>query len=314
MKKLIITGLILATSSTVVSASDILLSKSIKPDLRSKIERDLSLIESYKFSTKASDITLKVMAVDKLNAETATAWLNKRVSYVVSENALSVFNLMIKRIIYVDRKDIDFPNSDVIPYSMENYIQKNFVELSSGLNAETSFTVMSNIGSALYMGGKKERQVYGMKISRGLLKSAEKVNITSPRAGIIQIGEGLFAPDLTVNSENPDALANSIFRLGTFFHEARHSDGNGKSLGFTHTNCPVGHDYAGQPACDENLNGPYTVGTLMMAEMAKACEDNCSLKDKEALRILIIDSASRILQTTHKGEVSKDWDATPESL
>ena len=52
----------------------------------------------------------------------------------------------------------------------------------------------------------------------------------------------------------------------------------------------------------------------MMAEMAKACEDNCSLKDKEALRILIIDSASRILQTTHKGEVSKDWDATPESL
>ena len=81
-----------------------------------------------------------------------------------------------------------------------------------------------------------------------------------------------------------------------------------------HTNCPAGHDYAGQPACDENLNGPYTVGTLMMAEMSKACEENCSEKDKETLKLLVLDSASRILTTTHKGEVSKDWDARPESL
>ncbi|MBC7538878.1 MAG: hypothetical protein H7281_08655 [Bacteriovorax sp.] len=314
MKKIIVTGLILAAATSQVNASDITLSKTIKSDLRSKIERDLNLIDSFKFKTQASPRTLQVMGMSALNGQAASEWLNKRVNYVVSENALSVFNLLVKRIIFIDRKDVDFPNANIIPYSSDKFIQNNFVELSSGLNAEGSFTVMSNIGSALYLGGKKERQVYGMKISRGLLRAAEKVAITSPRAGIIQIGEGLFAPELTVNKDNQDALANSIFRLGTFFHEARHSDGNGVSLSFMHTNCPAGHDYAGQPACDENLNGPYTVGTLMMAEMSKACEENCSEKDKETLKVLVLDSASRILTITHKGEVSKDWDATPESL
>lgn len=314
MNKMIVTALILATTSSAVSASDILLSKSIQSDLRSKIEKDLNLIEGFKFKAKASDQTLKVMGMEALNAQTATEWLNKRVNYIVSENALSTFNLLIKRIIFVDKKNVDYPNADVTPYSADGSTQNNFVELGGNLASEGSFIVMSNIGSALYLGGKKERQVYGMKISRGLLRTAEKVEITSPRAGIIQIGAGLFAPELAVNIDNQDALANSIFRLGTFFHEARHSDGNGTSLGFLHTNCPAGHDYAGLAACDENLNGPYTVGTLMMAEMSKACEENCSEKDKETLKILVIDSASRILKTTHKGEISKDWDATPESL
>lgn len=314
MKKVIAAGLILA--ATTASASDIMLSKSIKSDLRHKIERDMNLIESFKFQSEASKETLKVMEMKSLNAQTATDWLNKRVNYIVSENALSVFNLLVKRIIFVDQKDVDFPNAEVIPYSMDKLIVKNYVEKLNNESAAEGegFTVMSNIGTALYLGGKNERQVYGMKISRGLLKKAEKVAVTSPRTGIIQIGEGLFAPELTVNNDDQDALANSIFRLGTFFHEARHSDGNGKSLGFMHTLCPAGHDYAGQAACDENLNGPYTVGALMMAEMSKACESNCSEKDKQTLKLMVLDSASRILTKTHKGEASSVWDASPESL
>lgn len=310
MKKLIAATLILAASAA--TASDITLSKSIKSELRKKIERDINLLDSFKFKSEASKETLKVMEMTTLNAQTASNWLDKRVNYVVSENALSVFNLLVKRIIFVDQSDVDFPNAGVTPYSLGQMIVKNYVEK---LNAdEEGFTVMSNIGTALYFGGKSERKVYGMKISRGLLKKAEKVAVRSPRAGIIQIGEGLFAPELTVNKENRDALANSIFRLATFFHEARHSDGNGQSLGFLHTNCPAKHDYAGQPACDENLNGPYTVGTLMMAEMSKACEENCSEKDKQTLKLLVLDGANRILTTTHKGEASTAWDATPESL
>ncbi|MGZ3806833.1 MAG: hypothetical protein ACXVCE_02005 [Bacteriovorax sp.] len=311
MKKMIVAGLILAAST--VNASDIVLSKSIKADLRSKIERDLNLIEGFKFKGEANPLTLKVMGLSALNAQTATDWLNQRVNYIVSENALSVFNLLVKRAIYVDRKDVDFPYANIVPYSMAKDIQRNYVE-SDNVDAQQGFTVMSNIGSALYLSGKNSRQVYGMKISRGFLKTREKVAVTSPRTGIIQIGEGLFAPELTVNKDNADALANSIFRLGTFFHESRHSDGHGKSLSFMHVTCPAGHDYEGQPACDENLNGPYTVGALMMAEMSKACDENCSEKDKETLKLLVVDSAGRILMTTHKGEKSTSWDATPESL
>ena len=182
------------------------------------------------------------------------------------------------------------------------------------MNSEKAMTVMSNIGSALYMGGKNKRQIFNMKISRGLMRSAEKVSVISPRAGIIQIGEGLFAPELTINKDAPDAMINSIFRLSTFFHEARHSDGNGTSLAFSHAICPKGHAYEDEAACDESLNGSYTVGAVMLMEMAQGCGENCSEREKEILKVLILDDASRILKITHKGEVATDWDATPESL
>ena len=81
-----------------------------------------------------------------------------------------------------------------------------------------------------------------------------------------------------------------------------------------HMTCPKGHDYEGQPACDESLNGPYTVGALMMTEMAKACEENCSEKDKSTLKMLVLDSANRIMATTHRDEAATDWDATPERV
>jgi hypothetical protein len=317
MKKMILASL-LAVAAT-ANASDIMLSKSIKPELRKKIERDLDLINSFKFKGEANSQTLKVMGLSSLNGETASQWLNERVSYIISENALSPFNLIFKRAIFIDRRGVEFPNQGVIPYSMDKSIMQATTDEEavslSGLDEQKSFTVMSNIGSALYLAGKKQNAVYGIKVSKGFLRGSEKVAMVSPRTGVIQIGEGLFAPQLTVNKENQDALANSIFRLGTFFHESRHSDGNGESLGFMHTTCPAGHDYEGQPACDENLNGPYTVGALMMAEMAKSCDStSCSEKDKQVLKMLVLDSANRILSTTHKGEKSKNWDASPESL
>ncbi len=312
MNKFIALTLIMA--ATVSQASDITLSKGIKRNLRKKIERDLNLIDSFKFKSEATEETLKVMELKNLNAQTASDWLNQRVNYVISEKVLSLFNLLVRRVIFIENSDVNYPNAGIIPYSMDKNFQNLVEKEDDNIDASKGFTVMSNIGAALYYGGKSDSKQYGLKISRGFLRTSEKIAITSPRTGIIQIGEGLFAPELTVNNKNPDALANSIFRLGTFFHEARHSDGNGTSLGFMHATCPTGHDYEGQAACDENLNGPYTVGTLMMAEMAKACEENCSEKDKETLKMLVVDSANRIMTTTHKGEKSKMWDATPEGL
>jgi len=316
MKKLAM-GLLLLTSVTShAGVNDILLSKKIKPDLRAKIEKDLDLIEKLNFSSTLEKDTLSVMGLSTLTAETASDWLNQRVNYIIEENAFSVFNLLIKRVVKVERKNVTFPNANITPYSMNaseilELDNKNF----EGTNDSGGFTVMSNVGAALYLSGKQKEQVYALKVSRGFLHKSEKVEVESPRAGIIQIGEGLFANELTINKENPDAFANSIFRLSTFFHEARHSDGNGESLGFTHATCPAGHDYEGSPACDENLNGPYTVGRLMMTELYKICtESTCSAKDKETIKMLILDNASRILKTTNKKEAARNWDPTPESL
>ncbi len=307
MKKSIALCLFALTGT--LNASTIRLAKNIQPKLRTKIQRDINLLDSFKFESSTNPKTLKVMALNELNAQTASEWLNKRVNYIISENAFSKFNLLIQKVIYSERSDIDFPNALIIPYSLNNKTVNN----SKADDSEGS-TLMSNISTALYLRGKEERQIYGLKIPSGFLRASEKVAVTSPRAGIIQIGEGLFSPELAVNQKNPDALANSIFRLGALFHEARHSDGNGLSLGFFHTICPEDHDYAGQPACDENLNGPYTIGALMISEMSKACEDTCSEKDKQTLKILVVDNANRILTKTHKGDLSQNWDPAPESL
>jgi hypothetical protein len=318
MKKLIISGLIMATTCTGANALDITLSKSINSGLRAKIERDLKVVENFNFADSSNAFTLSTLGLEKLDAQSASVWLNDRVKYIVSENATSLFNLLFKRAVYVERTGVLFPNATIIPYSLdessETSLEKNLLQAGNRVESKQTFVVMLNIGTGLYYGGKQSSSVLGMKVSKGFFKKAERVNVESPRTGIIQIGEGLFSPQLTINSKKPDAIANSIFRLGTLFHEARHSDGNGESLGFLHITCPKGHTYEGQAACDENLNGPYMVGALMLAEMTRSCGENCTEKETETLKVMIADSLSRVLQTTHKGEASKVWDATPESL
>jgi hypothetical protein len=315
LMKIVIMGMLLLNSLVANASSDIILSKKIKSSLRSKIERDLTIIKSFKFRANTSEEALSTLGLNSLTPESATYWLNERVNYVIEEKAFSLFNLLFKKVVYVERNNASYPFADLIPYSMGTSFQKNLNDQQLDHEADKGgFTVMSNIGAALYLSGKSEQKVYGLKVSNGFLRPMTRVQINSPRSGIIQIGEGLFAPELTINRGDENALANSIFRLGTFFHEARHSDGHGTSLGFTHAICPEGHDYAGAAACDENLNGPYTVGRVMLDEMTKSCEANCSEADREILNLMIVDNASRILNTTHKGEAATAWDDQPESL
>lgn len=300
MKKLILASLL--ATGTLAHASDIYVSKGVKADLRDKMEKDLSVLENLKFKGDTTPENLRILGLNSLDANTSTKWLEDRVNYVIEENAFSVVKLLIKKVIQVEREGVTFPNQDVVPYAL-------------GLDDQKAVTVMSNIGTGLYLAGKQERKVYSMKISRGLLKKSIKAVAESPRVGIIQVGEGLFMEQFSVNAKNPGSIANSVNRLGTFFHEARHSDGNGVALGFTHSKCPAGFGYlSGEYACDDNLNGPYTVGAIMTAEMLKACGDQCSEAEKEALKMQILDSYSRVIKVNAKGVPSTEWDATPESL
>lgn len=304
MKKIIMAALLATTS--LAQANDIYLSEKIKNSMRNKLLNDMTVLDNLKYK-EANPRTLEVLGIPALNTASSVKWLNDRVNYVIEENALSLFKLLIKKTIYVEQEGVSFPNGDVLPYSQDPRNQLTTAE-------EQGVTVMSNMGAAMYMGGKSNRTLYGMKVSRGLLKKQIKVVIDSPRAGVIQVGEGLFLKQLTVNNDNPGSVANSLNRLATFFHEARHSDGNGSSLAFAHSKCPTGHDMEGAYACDENLNGPYTVGALMTTEMLKACDDSCSEREKEILKLIALDSAGRVMKTTHKGTQATDWNAAPESL
>lgn len=310
IKKLLPLSLLLTSLS--VSALDITLSKSIKSDLRSKIEDDLTFFETIKFDDEAMPETLKLMGLETLTNESATQWLNARVKYIVSEKSTSKLSQFFYNNVYVSQKNIDYPNPTIIPYPNQDLVipEKNPVNHSG----DEPTTILNNLSSSFYIGGKLERSIYAMKISRGFFKKAERVEVLSPRAGIVQIGEGFFDIDLEVNREDINAYANRIFRYSALFHEARHSDGNGESLGFLHAVCPKGHDYEGALACDEMLNGSYAIQAQMIRELSKTCEDNCSERDKQMLKLVAIDSANRILLKTHKGEKTKAWDPKPESL
>lgn len=196
-------------------------------------------------------------------------WLLNRVKYIVGETyELSNDNIVVKRF-------HTFPNTPLPPA----------FESMTGTDEVT--TVMSNIGAAVYLIGKKEKMLFGLKLDNS------KVYAKSPRTGILQVGRGLFLEKFAINK---DLLsnANSISRLGTLFHEARHSDGHGAHTGFTHAICPEGHGYAGYAACEKVNNGPYSLGAVTEVHLLQNC-GSCSTKDKSILSTRAADSLARVV-------------------
>lgn len=301
MKKFILS--LLLSAATFAQANDIILSAKIEKSVAAKIERDMDVLDNFNFK-QANPKILKVMGLSNLNATSASKWLGDRVKYIIEQSNLTYTQLLKNKVLFIEQEDASYPNAGLSPHSF-----------NANKQGKNDSLLMTNTGSTLYFTGKKDSRLYGINIaSNEFSKRPIQVIVDSPRAGIIQVGNGLFSPLYTPNTADENSLANSINRLGTFFHEARHSDGNGTSLGFFHSKCPAGHDMAGAFACDENLNGPYNVGALMILEMIKSCGDNCSEKEKEFLKITALDSANRIIYRTSKGAQATGWDATPESL
>ena len=245
--------------------------ETLKTDLRYIYQNPVSKIDNeFQAATKMS-------AVDGKNMHN---WLLNRVRYIVGESyELKEENIAISitRALF-----FKFPNTPM-PEGFEMLSRLNEEEDDGGVK-----TVMTNIGGALYLAGKKA------KIPLGLKFDGDNVFLTSPRIGVLQVGEGLFLKRFLINKENELAPSNSISRLGTLFHEARHSDGNGKSTGFLHKVCPEGHPYAGHAACEISGNGPYTIGGLAQRQMLQNCSE-CSEAELTTLAVKVLDSFDRVI-------------------
>lgn len=164
-------------------------------------------------------------------------------------------------------------------------------------NQSQGTVIMLNIGGGLYMAGKSSNVLLGLKIP-----GAGTVSLTSPRVGVLQIGAGMFQPLLKdVGVTSTQSRAYSLFRLSTLFHEARHSDGNGKTLGFVHSLCPIDHDLAGLAGCDNMTNGAYTVDATVLRNLTASCKE-CTAADTEALKLEVLDSYSRVLKQSPTNE------------
>lgn len=293
------------TLSIGTQAAEFTYSENVTNSQMKSIDRDLNVLKNIKFKSTSSR-TLQVMGMNNLDANTASQWLNERVSYIIAEKDANIKRILLGLAIYTENDFQLYPNPETNPLD-------NLNELTSNLEKSNAVTVMSNIGAGVYMLGKQQQKLYGLKVSRGFLKKQRRIPVTSPRIGIIQIGEGLFMRQFAINRNDDNAISNSLSRLSTFFHEARHSDGNASSLGFAHAICPANHPMAGNAACDTNLNGPYTVGALMTAELAKSC-DSCSPGEIEELKIRALEEQSRVLPTDKNGKRSVDLDDRPERI
>jgi hypothetical protein len=283
----------------------------VSPEQARLLTGDLEYLNRIQYQDNEVDReTARLMRIrGRLTGAHLEAWLNERVSTVVSEDMNLGESLMVSRV------KPTYPEPGVFPEMEKPPAPKPAASPAAPNGASEEFkpkVVMSNLGAGLYIMGKQRQILLALKKTDGKIHP-----ILSPRRGVIQIGEGLFYKRFQIVPEHPAAAANSVSRISTLFHEARHSDGHGKTLAFGHAYCPEGHAYAGYPACDKNLNGPYTVGALILKTLAQGCGD-CGIREKTILKAIEADARSRVLKTfkNNQGQEQKAtvWSDTPEAV
>ncbi len=236
---------------------------------------DLQLINSLSFSGVTYD-DLDRIDLPELSSESLGNFLRLRVKYIVGEG----FDASAQR---------------TIISSYFNYSPSSFSAFSSPFDRVV--TVMTNTGSAVYLDGKKSSILYSLNVAD------QKILVNTTRVGVIKIGEGLFNSS-KLSSSSSDSIAKRLLRLGTLFHEARHSDGNGSNAGFPHTKCTSG-DFVGYYACESNTNGPYNLEAMILKHFYRSCY-NCSESELSAIQLSAADAASRLTY----GAIKRD--AQPE--
>ncbi|MBS1982536.1 MAG: hypothetical protein JST16_00075 [Bdellovibrionales bacterium] len=277
---------------------------SVPADQAALFRADLAVLDGL--SELPADRQLqKIMHLPALTQPALSNWLEERVQVIIGQKVDA------EKTSYVEKKNYAYENPDLLPDDDDD---DNVAEAPDAPTAapetneapdDDDNTLMQNVGISIYQDGKTSSELRAIDLSVG------KLEVTSPRTGIIQVGAALFNPKFGIGGEAASASshANSLYRLSTLFHEARHSDGRGKTLGFQHVKCPAGHDLAGDYACDNNLNGPYTLDALLTKQLILSCTD-CTVAEKEALKLQTADSLSRVVAT--RRSAAREWDDHPE--
>lgn len=245
------------------------------------LKNDLKYLFNSNYSLSNPDF-MSVTGISKTQGPELFNFLANRIRSIVGEN------FKMSETSFFQRSDFAFPKTPLPDLTSVAESAQPFFESREQIS-------MTNIGAALYIGGKSAKKLLGIELD------GTRVYATSPRIGILQIGEGLFHPDMLVN-QNISATSNSISRLATLFHESRHSDGTGIDTGFIHVRCPKEHDFENLAVCDKNSNGPYTVGALAEKILLQNCI-NCSEIEKTQLEANIIDSLSRVIKFTQSQQI-----------
>ncbi len=241
---------------------------------RAAMETAMSYLDVHALEN-ADPLLLNYMKISRGDRQTVRRWIEDRVQYIVSDNSSqSKLDAL--------GEPYSFANPGIFPPRVKQ----------GGANA---MTIMSNDGAVLYLYGKMKGRVFSY-----LGDGIGRIRFTSPRSGLLTIGEGLFK--LAPSAEETFVR---IEHLLTLIHEARHSDGNRETTGFLHEICPSG-TYKGEPACDKNLNGPYGIEALAFKALKNSCTDCKSARTRALIDFYYADSLTRTLPG------SAIWDDAPE--
>ncbi len=303
---------VLAANTAFAASVQVKLTPVLPSETRTLLTNDFRRLENTDIQEKNTAANI-IFGVDDLNRDTLVDWLNARLKFLVPNEYIDIAKI----------QDGELP--DFMTVLANGYVFENPGVIPEALRRNTqAYGLADNIGTGIYLLGKSSKQLFGIRFS----DSEEVLPVTSPRIGIVGIYPDLFGRQEPFPAE---------VRLAVLFHEARHTDGNGKSLGFLHRNCPPGHDYAGTPSCDIAENGPYAIEGNFLKLAARDCRD-CSVRDEEILNIFAADSLGRILDFdfvklsgvdptkcwANEGMYPKEclytriesdtWDATPEGV
>jgi hypothetical protein len=265
------------------------------------IEDDLELLKTTP-KTETSSEFRQILNVPDGSGNSLYDWLEVRIRYLLPES----FSVQNKLFVASHNHSYEHPNS--------------FPTLDSGKeteqnNAASEAVLASNWGSSFYLKGKLDRVLISFN-----LDESNSVLISSPRVGIVHLRNTFFSPTLP-SGETLDLIAQKLFRLSILFHEARHSDGNGKSMGFFHNICPTHHRYSGHDACDASGNGPYTISGLVLKQLLQNYKYQISKTSHDLLTHMAEDFLDRNISSrrsvqVHSGPHSDAlfWDDTPEGV
>lgn len=237
------------------------------------LEDDISSLSRFE---QPGPELMRLMGVPIGTRHPVSTWVAERVKWILGDDA------PIQSLIF-DAGFHRYENPEQRPLlgtSLANLVIPDKLELDG--------VVMWNLGALLYTSGKEQGRLKGIRLDKS------EVLIRSPRAGLLQVGKGLFQKDASSPLGNRKSEVSRIYRLSALVHEARHSDGHGKNLGFFHVMCPEGHELEGMNACDDSENGSYALDAAFVREGLKNCK-SCDPREREVLNALILDAASRVV-------------------
>jgi len=245
------------------------------------IQSDLDFLSTLTEVKEADPEFQLIFEFQEMTAQNLKSWLRKRVSYLIPKDREGhVSILKVSRDV-----DILYPDPNISPIPTDSLYT---------LMDQFQTVQMENLGAGIYLHGKRKRRLIKVDLSHHFPdRKLEDLKILSPRVGLIEINQDILYREVSKEKVLDPYPASRVIRLSNLFHEGRHSDGHGDSLGFFHSVCPNDSDYAGLEACDQFNNGAYSIGALFLKAAHKACV-SCSEGDKELLKLIYLDSRSRI--------------------